>query len=209
VEGVVLVVEKIRESVVTVIVLSNLLLLSCSSSINQGGAQSAPTAPRDVRLAIATQGLEMSWEPVSGATHYTVFWGSERGDYRGLVNCDCPALVLTGLNREQLYFLAVTAWNQRGESNFSDEQVLVYDDGSGRPETYLAKGNDLMNRGHYVGAHAYFCAAIRLDPANLDAYQSRAMLHEKINRPDLARQDQAMAEKLFKKKRISLRQAGG
>jgi Tfp pilus assembly protein PilF len=112
------------------------------------------------------------------------------------------------LNREQLYYFAVSAWNHRGESNFSDEQVLVYDDGSGRPDAYLAKGNDLMSNGYYMGAHAYFSAAIRLDPGNLHAYQSRAALHEKINQPDLARQDEAMAERLLKKQRISLRQAG-
>lgn len=200
--------EKIRESLVTALVLSCVLLASCSSSVNQRGGQKAPAAPTHLRLAAGPQGLEVAWEPVSGATRYTLFWGLERGDYKGLVNCDGPAVVLSGLNKEQLYFLAVTAWNQRGESNFSKEEVLVYDDGSGRPETYLAKGNDLMNEGHYLGAHAYFSAAIRLDPGNLRAYQSRAALHEKIDRPDLAQEDQAMADKLYKNKRISLRQAG-
>ena len=200
--------EKIRESLVTALVLSCFFLVSCSSSVNQRGAQNAPAAPTHVRLAMVPQGLEVAWEPVSGATHYTLFWGLERGEYKSLVNCNSPAVVLAGLNKEQLYFFAVTAWNQRGESNFSNEEILVYDDGSGRSETYLAKGNDLMNKGHYLGAHAYFSAAIRLDPGNLHAYQSRAALHEKIDRPDLAREDEAMAEKLFKKKRISLRQAG-
>jgi tetratricopeptide (TPR) repeat protein len=169
---------------------------------------SAPAAPTDVRLAIVPKGLEAAWKPVSGATRYTLFWGSERGDYKNLVNCDRPAVVLSGLGKEQLYFFAVTAWNQHGESNFSGEQALVYDDGSGRPETYVAKGNDFMGRGQYASALAYFSAAIRLDPSDLYAYQSRAALHEKIHRPDLARQDQAMAEKLFKQRRISLRQAG-
>lgn len=201
-------VERIRESVVTAIVLSHLVLLSCSSSINHGGAKNAPAAPTHVRLAVVAQGLKVAWDPVTGANHYTLFWGTERGEYRSLVNCDGPAVVLSGLNREQLYFLAVTAWNQSGESNFSKEATLVYDDGSGRPEAYLARGNDLMNNGHYAGAYAYFSAAIRLDPANLQAYQSRAALHEKINRPDLARKDEAMAQRLFKKRRISLRQAG-
>lgn len=200
--------ERIRESVVAALVLSHLLLMSCSSSVNQGEAQNAPAIPTHVRLAIVPQGLEVAWEPVSGATHYTLFWGLERGDYKNLVDCNSPAVVLSGLTKERLYFFAVTAWNQRGESNFSKEQVLVYDDGSGHPDTYLARGNDLMNQGHYAGAHAYFSAAIRLDPGNLHAYQSRATLHEKINRPDLAREDEAMAERLFKKKRISLRQAG-
>ena len=200
--------EKIRELLIIALVLSPLLLLSCSSSVNQGGTQNAPAVPTNVRLAIVAQGLEVAWEPVSGATHYTLFWGSEQGDYRSLVNCDSPAVILAGLNKEQLYFIAVTAWNERGESNFSNEQVLVYDDGSGRPETYLAKGNDLMNRGRYAAAQAYFSAAIRIDPGNLYAYQSRARLRQKINQPDLAREDEARAEKLFKNKRISLRQAG-
>ncbi|MGO9567647.1 MAG: tetratricopeptide repeat protein [Desulfomonilaceae bacterium] len=200
--------ERIRELLLTALVLSNLLLLSCSSSVNQGGAQDAPVPPIHVQLAMVAQGLQVAWEPVSGATHYTLFWGSEPGEYKSLVNCESPAVILSRLNREQLYFIAVTAWNQRGESNFSNELVLVYDDGSGRPETYLARGNDLMNRGHYAGAQAYFSAAIRLDPGNLYAYQSRAILRQKINQPDLAREDETMAEMLFKKKRISLRQAG-
>jgi tetratricopeptide (TPR) repeat protein len=202
------VVERIRELLATALVLSLLLLVSCSISGNQGGAHNAPAAPTNVRLAIVPQGLEVAWKPVSGASRYTLFWGSERGDYKSLVNCDRSAVVLSGLNKEHLYFFAVTAWNQHGESNFSGERALVYDDGSGHPETYLAKGNDLMSRGQYAGALAYFSAAIRLDPGDLYAYQSRATLHEKINRPDLARQDEAMAEKLFKQKRITLREAG-
>ncbi len=201
-------VERIRELLVAALVLSHLLLLSCSTSVNEGGAQNSPAAPAGVRLAAGPHGLEVAWEPVVGATRYTLFWGPERGDYKSLVNCDKPAVVLSGLIREQLYFVAVTAWNQNGESNFSKEQALVYDDGVGRPETYLARGNDLMSKGQYASALAYFSAAIRLDPGNLYAYQSRAMLHEKVDRPDLARQDQAMAEKLFQQKRISLREAG-
>ncbi len=202
-------VERIGKLAVAALVLSPLLLLSCSSSVTSGTAQSAPAAPTRLELAIVPQGLEITWQPVSGATHYTVFWGSDREDYRGLVNCDRPALVLRGLKNEGLYFFAVTAWNQRGESDFSGEQPLVYDDGSGRPEIYLTKGKDLMNKGHYVASSAYFSAAIRLDPRNLRAYQSRALLHEKINRPDLARQDRAKAQKLFKEHRITLRQVRG
>jgi tetratricopeptide (TPR) repeat protein len=202
------VVERIKELLVTALVLSHLLLLSCSTSGNLGGAHSAPPPPTEVRLAIVPKGLEVAWKPVSGATRYTLFWGSERGDYKSLVNCDRPAVVLSGLNKERLYFFAVTAWNQNGESNFSGEQAMVYDDGSGHAETYLARGNDLMSKGQYASALAYFSAAIRIDPSDLYAYQSRATLHEKINRPDLARKDEAMAEKLFKQRRISLRQAG-
>jgi hypothetical protein len=202
------VVERIRELLITALVLSHLLLLSCSTSPNQEGAHTAPAAPAEVRIAVVPKGLEVAWVPVPGATHYTLFWGSERRDYKGLVNCESPAVVLRGLNSEQLYFVAVTAWNQHGESNFSNEQVMVFDDGTGRPETYVAKGNDLMSKGQYSGALAYFSAAIRLDPGNLYAYHSRATLHEKIDRPDLARQDGATAEKLVKRKQISLRQAG-
>jgi len=201
-------IERIKELLVTLLVFSPFLLLSCSSSGRPEGAQNAPAAPVHVHLAITAQGLQVAWEPVLGTTHYTLFWGLERGDYKSLVDCDRPAVVLRGLKNGELYFFAVTAWNRRGESNFSNEEVVVYDDGTGRPETYLAKGNDLMIRGYYSGAQAYFSAAIRLDPDNLYAYQSRATLYEKIDRPDLAREDEARAEKLFKEKRISLRQAG-
>ncbi len=198
-------VERIGKLAVAVLALSHLLLLSCSSSITPGTVRNPPAAPTHVGLVIVPQGLEITWQPVSGATHYTVFWGSNREDYRGLVNCDRSALVLRGLKNEKLYFFAVTAWNPRGESGFSGEQALVYDDGSARPEIYLAEGKDLMNKGEYMAASAYFSAAIRLDPRNLRAYQNRALLQEKIHRPDLARQDRATAEKLFREQRITLR----
>ena len=59
--------ERIRESLVTALVLSCFLLVSCSSSVNQGGAQNAPAVPTHVRLTIGPQGLEVAWEPVSGS----------------------------------------------------------------------------------------------------------------------------------------------
>jgi tetratricopeptide (TPR) repeat protein len=141
----------------------------------------------------------MTWECVPEAHFYTVFWGTERGDYRGTVNSDSCSVLLQGMEKEKIYYFAVTAWNQAGESMFSNEQVLVYDNNAQNSEKHVATGNELMQRGRLRDAHAYFSAAILCDPENVMAYRYRAMLYESISRSDLAKQDYATAETIQKK----------
>ena len=70
-------------SVALLLLLSLSLLASCGSS--QGtGKLGPPQAPREVKLNLVPEGLEVSWDTISGATHYTVFWGTENGEYERL-----------------------------------------------------------------------------------------------------------------------------
>jgi hypothetical protein len=156
---------------------------------------------------IVPEGLEVSWEPVSGATHYTVFWGNEEGKYDRMFAGNDNCLVITGLRKGELYTVAVTSWNQAGESDYSPEAAVVYDDDPRRATAHLAKGNEMLSQGNLILANAYICAAIILDPDSASAYQSRALLNEKMNRPAPARQDYATAERLIKQQKLTLRHA--
>lgn len=177
---------------------------SCGSSVGKSSKNSPPAPPVEVQCSVVPEGLLVEWTPIEGAHHYTVFWGSERGEYRGLINSDANSIILGGLSKGEMYVVAVTAWNGNGESKYSEEQCLVYDDNPARAQAYYSRGQELMQRGNLSDAQVYMSAAIRLDPGNAHAYKDRALLYEKMNREDLARQDNTMAEKIFKKKPLSL-----
>lgn len=195
-----------RLIVAIIVVVLPLALGSCTDSgVTEVGRP--PRPPQNVSVEILEQGAKVSWDLVPGATHYTVFWGPTRKDYRGLADCQWPSLLITGLRPGKLYALAVSSWNHAGESDFSREEVFVYDNGQGSPAAHLAKGSQLMREGRFAEAYAYLTAAIRLDPRLVDAYRLRAALHEQLKQPDLARQDYAKADKLFKSNRISLRRS--
>jgi len=117
---------------------------------------------------------------------------------------DC-SLFLRALAKGELYNVAVTALNQTGESDYSKEQVVVYDDEPGNAKRHLARGNELMRYGSFNESFAYLNAAIRLGANNAEAFKSRGMLYEKMNLPELARKDFTMADVIMRKKRISLR----
>lgn len=166
----------------------------------------APPPPGDVQVDAARGGLRVGWIPVPGALYYTVFWGTERGQFKYLADSKHCDVLIADLYKGDLYNLAVTSWNENGESNFSRELLYVYDDpGSGRAAAHLSRGNELARRGLFKDAYAYLSAAIRLDPTNAEAYRSRAMLSEKMGRAESARKDYAAAEKLFNRKPISLK----
>lgn len=196
----------VRSAVTIIIVMLPLIFGSCTGSGGTGVGR-PPHPPQAVSVEIVEEGAKVSWNLVPGATHYTVFWGPTRKNYRGMADCQTPCLLITGLRPGKLYALAVSSWNDAGESDFSREEVFVYDNGKGSPAGYLAKGSQLMREGRFSEACAYITAAIRLDPRLADAYRLRAALHEQLNEPDLARQDYAMADKLFKGNRISLRRS--
>ncbi|MEJ2717069.1 MAG: hypothetical protein P8182_08005 [Deltaproteobacteria bacterium] len=191
---------------------------SCSQSVTGGAVEGPPDPPKNLKADIVDRGIHLSWDCVPGASFhlswdcvpgasfYTVFWGSERDEYRNLVNAqDCSA-TLVGLRKNEFYAFAVTAWNQHGESNYSQGAEVIYDDDPGRADYYLVMGNDRMKRGHYKSALTYFSTAIRLAPDSPQAYQRRALLYEKTKRSDLAKQDYQMAEKLLKRKPLSKNQ---
>lgn len=193
-------------SVVLLLLSSMSLLMSCGSS--QGRSKLAPPlAPREVKLRVVPEGLEVSWDTITGATNYTVFWGTENGKYGRLYTVPRNSLLITGLGKGKLYTVAVTSWNQDGESDYSPEAVIVYDDDSRHAHAHLAKGNELLARGSLDLADAYLSAAIRLNPNSAMAYRSRALVYEKMNRAKPARKDLAAAERLIKQQKAPFRRA--
>ena len=96
-----------------------------------------------------------------------------------MANADSTSALISDVKEGDLYYIAMTSWNARGKSNFSAEQTIVYDTDPERAVVYLAKGNEAMKQGLTNRAHVYFCATIRLDPENADAYRSRAVLCKK------------------------------
>lgn len=169
------------------------------------GPGKPPASPENLQVQVVEGGLEIWWKSVPGATHYTVFWGTESGQYRSMANSATSFVLISDLINGDLYHIAVTSWNARGESNYSAEQTVVYDTNPARTDIYLAKGNEAMRLGLTNEAHAYFCASIRLDPENANAYRSRAVLYEAINWNELARKDYMTAEELEKNRAVSTR----
>jgi len=190
-------------AILSAIALTAVLIVWCGSIGGSGDISRPPAAPGTPRLEMAENGLRVSWDPVEGADHYTVFWGREPGEYRFMADSRDTSVLIGGLETGQFYGFAVTAWNGRGESDFSREEFAVYDNDPRNAVTYLEAGQDLMQRGFLADAYVYMTAAIRLDPDNHEAYRYRAMLNEKMSRPDRARKDHSTAERIEKKKRLS------
>lgn len=182
-------------------------LSSCSRTSTADMPTVPPGAPTNVQLQVVKEGVHVSWDCIPGVTHYTVFWGTDRDNYRNLINAESCALTLAGLKKGRFYAFAVTAWNQQGESEYSREAAVVYDDEPSRAAEYVEKGNDLMERGLYTDAHLYFSAAIRLDPQNAAAYRRRGLLYERTNQPALAREDYRRAERLLSQQQHAKQQA--
>jgi hypothetical protein len=180
-----------------------LALMSCSAQSGTEVSKVKPVAPAAVAVSMGAGGAEVSWSAVPGVTSYTVFWGTDRGDYRKLANTTETSLIVSELKKGEMYAFAVTCWNDRGESNYSDEQLLVYDDEPTRAREHLAKANALSAKGMYEEAHIYYSAVIRLDPKNAEAYTERARLYARSARPELAAADNAAAERIYKLRPMS------
>jgi hypothetical protein len=182
------------------------LLISCGGPKSEQLVGDPPNPPVDLMVDQVSEGVRVSWKPTETATQYTVFCGSESGMYRNLFNARECSLVIGNFHDGNLYTFAVTAWNENGESQFSREEALVYDRDRKRAASHYQRGSTLMAQGSHQQAYAYLNAAIRLDPDNAEAYRTRALLNEKLNRQDLAGKDRALAEQLHNKKLVSLHQ---
>ncbi len=84
-------------------------------------------------------GLEVLWSAVPAASHYTVFWGTEKGIYRRLHDVSENNVLITGLRKGEFNNVSVTAWNQSGESNYGPEAIIYYDDRLSRETVSVAK----------------------------------------------------------------------
>ena len=72
-------------------------------------------------LAIAAP-LTFEWDPSAQATGYKLYYGLESNSYEFVIDVG-PNLqhTLSDLNENQAYYFAVTAYNENGESGFSEE----------------------------------------------------------------------------------------
>ncbi len=176
------------------------LLTSCSTTASTDSPKAVPKPPINVQVTYSAKGLSVTWKPVPRATHYTVFWGRDEGRFRHLRDTRGCAMEISGLQQGEKYLVAVTAWNQRGESDFSAKRIIVYDNDAEKSSHYVALGKEAMERGRLDDAQAYFNAAVRLAPEDPETYRSRSRFYRKIARSDLAKQDSRLAEELRKKK---------
>jgi len=176
-------------------------VVSCSPS--RVYQTNVPPPPTNIRFEVVDQGVKVMWDRVAGAKYYTVFWGVDKGEFRDLADALSNSLVISGLDRGRLYSFAVSSWNEKGESDFSPENVFVFDNEPRNATAHVAKGTELMRQGALVDAYAYLSAAIRLDPDSAEAYRVRALLNEKLDRLESARTDYTMAEKLYNSKPLS------
>jgi hypothetical protein len=181
-------------------------LAACSNLGNRAASRKPPLPPENVEVDIVDRGVLVSWQPSARADRYTVFWGEESGEQHHLTDVAEPPLLLAGLGKGQLLYFTVTAWNPCGESTYSTEVPFVYDDNPANAGVYLDKGNEAAGKDAFIDAHAYYSTVIRLNPQNADAYLYRAVMNQKLKREELARTDFLTAEKIFKEKRLSMRQ---
>ena len=185
------------------IVLLSFLLIGCSGPGPKKVVEIAPDPPQNVRITQAEGVVLLAWDCEPDVTHYTVFWGTKRHLYRNLADTSACEVTLARFRKGTTYFVAVTAWNRQGESDYSTETGFVYDDDPTRAPHYLAEGGRLMQTGNLKDAEMYLSAAIRLDPTNASGYQLRARLFESTNRLDQAEDDHKTAEQILKEKRLS------
>ncbi|MCP4553773.1 MAG: fibronectin type III domain-containing protein [Bacteroidetes bacterium] len=69
------------------------------------------------------------WDPSSGATGYTLYYGTSSKSYSIRVNVgDTTRYTMTGLNEKLNYYFVVRAYDNAGESGNSNELVIVATD---------------------------------------------------------------------------------
>lgn len=156
-----------------------------------------PVAPRGLMLEYQGDGILAKWDPSAGADFYTLFWGTEKGEFRKMCQTTETQVLLKGFESGQIYNFSVTASNSNYESGYSTECYVVYDDSPKNSLQHVATARDLMLETRHVEALAYLNAAIHLGPQNAESYRTRAILLEKLGKKEQARRDFKMAETLF------------
>jgi len=87
-------------------------------------AVSAPFPPTDVNATAGDEQATISWDSVSGATSYNIYWSTSSGVTKGtgtkISNATSP-YTHTDLTNDTTYYYVVTAENSYGESDESSE----------------------------------------------------------------------------------------
>jgi hypothetical protein len=85
----------------------------------------APSAPINVTATAGDGRVTISWDSVTGATSYNIYWATYSGvsktSYEGVLSDATNRYTHTGLTNGTTYYYVVTAENSYGESEESDE----------------------------------------------------------------------------------------
>ncbi len=196
-------------SICYALILLATLLAVVSCGPQTGGAVSTipPNPPKELSFKTADQGLLVSWGPVPGASKYTLFWGPDKSEYRRFVETKSSAVIIKGIENGVLNYFTVTAASPHAESRFSHETPYVYDTDPQNAPMHMQKAIKLGRRGDIKEALLHLGVAIKLDSQNPEYYRQRAKLKEQIGLNNEAKKDLAIAEGLYMKKKISLKQS--
>ncbi len=86
---------------------------------------SVPSAPENLSASAGDGQVVISWDSVSGASNYNIYMSTASGvsvsNYDGTFNSDSASYTWKGLTNLEIYYFVVTALNQNGESEESDE----------------------------------------------------------------------------------------
>ncbi len=193
----------VKRYILVILIAAIGLSVSCTSSEDRKMSSRPPGAPQGLTAGLVEEGVRLTWDAVPGATQYSVFWGDDDHSYSGFFLAESNHFTIGGLRKGECFTFSVTAWNPRGESDYSRPCSVVYDDDPTRAPHYVSVGERLMGDGRYREAQAYLTAAIRLDPRNAVAYQRRAQLYQRTNQVERARRDLSRAETIMKDKPLS------
>ena len=110
---------------VSSMILLAIFLTACGGG-GGGGDGSAPSPPTGVTPKPGDEEVTISWDTASGATSYNIYWaytsGVSKADYEDKISTITTTSYLhTGLTNGTTYYYVVTAENDYGESDESDE----------------------------------------------------------------------------------------
>jgi hypothetical protein len=127
--------------------------------------------------------ITFAWDPVSGASGYTIHYGGASRQYTAMVNVgggDTTTAALSAMDPAKLYYVAVTAYDDAGhESDFSNEVIynpayptVMSAINAGGPKYTDAQG--LAYRGHtqFSTGYAYTTTAAIAGTSDAPLYQS-------------------------------------
>ncbi|MBI2346511.1 MAG: Ig-like domain-containing protein [Deltaproteobacteria bacterium] len=112
----------------------------CGANVTStdGGATelaAKPDAPTGVTATAGNQQVTLSWTAVSGATKYTIYYGTSTGvtpaNGIGLTDITSTSYVQGGLTNGTTYYYVITATNSSGEGDPSSEVSATPTAGSG------------------------------------------------------------------------------
>ena len=82
-------------------------------------------APQNIKLTVVEKGIRISWDKVSGASKYRVYYINSKGLWEGLGNTTSLSYTHTGLESERVYTYTVRCLNSKGiaASDFNRQGV--------------------------------------------------------------------------------------